>query len=88
MVSATPVKSELDWLLTRGDIFKVPLSSLMIRVSHCALPSLLLMEEKEKHQFNHHSHHHKLSMAPQIMEAKANKTNKNKITMAKKNFFF
>lgn len=56
----------------------------MIRVSHYALPSLLLMEEKEKGQFNHHSHSHKLSMAPQIMEAKANKTNKNKITMAKK----
>lgn len=42
------------------------------------------MEEKKKHQFNHHSHRHKLSMASQIMESKANKTNKNKITTAKK----
>lgn len=83
MVPATPVKSEFDWLLSWGDIFKVPLSSLMIRVSHCALPSLL-MEEKEKRQFNHHSHCHTLSIASQIMEAKANKTNKNKITTAKK----
>lgn len=78
-------KHELDWLLTQGDIFKIPLPSLMTRVSHYALLSFLLMEENKKGQFNHHSHSRKLSMSPQIMETKANKTNKNKITNGQKN---
>lgn len=75
--------------VTQDGIFRVPLSGPMNSVSHYALPRFSSNWSKRVRpvQSTHHSHSPDCSMAPQIMVAKANKTNKNKITVDKKIFW-
>jgi len=80
------VTTKVDRLLTQDNIFKIPLSGLMIQVFHYTLPKYSSNGRKRARlvQSIDHSHSSECPMAPQTMAAMPTKPIKT-VTMVKRN---